>query len=1436
MLCLCMAVGGCVGTAPTKEVHEVDSLNGAAYACRYKDLAESERAALRAYESARLYGQGKAEACNHLGFCAFMRMDFGQAERWHLQAYDWTKNEAELLAADVGLMKVYQRTAQNKEFYDYRNSALRRMKRIAEDDALFVDRHEQMRLCYARSEFYLVSAVYYHYLQQRPDALACIRALAEHGGLPADTCQLLYYHYVKGAASLCEGETPDAQRLAEFDELYGTWLLASRNGYRYFEGSGMQGLADLMSSADRYGFFLHNREHALRQFRLPADTLFPLRLGQAALEESRAYDDLYRIAGAYVSIGKYLNAHGRYGEALDTLKQALECVNDHHSRLHGTCDSLDRLEPFDERGGSVEKTWMGQRLATVPEWISRIREQLSVAYAGLGMREPSDYNRNIYLDILEDTRQDKELESRYQALGREAWQLNCLSLAVTAGFVVAAVFFWWFNKRSKARNRLHLHRIRQMLDICQQIMTSIPADAQSEEEIVAAIRAAVGTRVDRLFGMQGIRIEGRQLSLPPKADKDKLAMARVISPYIQWALENGMASVSLGDERRRLEKQVYLHEQHIADNKRKNLVKKTCFSIVSGIRPYIDRIANEVDKLRRGYRELGADIREEKYRYIGELVDTINEYNDILALWVKVKQGGLSLHVENFGLDGLFSLLQKGARAFEMKQQRLEVTPTDAWVKADKALTLFMINTLAENARKYTQPGGTIRVYAGQTDKYVEISVEDNGRGLSPEDVARIMGEKVYDSKVIGMKEADDPEALRRSKGSGFGLMNCKGIIEKYRKTNGLFDVCRFCVESTLGKGSRFYFRLPPGVRKPVGILFLVPWMASCSGGSTASADAVPDSPAVWEQEGYEALLDSASDYANAAYYCNVDGEFEWALAYIDSAMLCLNAHYGAYAARPQRYMRLCGTEAPAELDWWDEPFYSDFHVILDIRNEAAVAFLALKQWEAYSYNNAAYTALYKLLGEDRSLEKYCRELERSTTNKMVGILLAGMIFPALLLGYYVLYFRRRLSNRWNLEQVFEINRQVFAASLVSVPEERLPQEENLLEEIPQRIVETAFDSVNELLAINRLSIAVCGETVQKWVCASFPATMPPAGQDACPEALMRRCFEQQAYLSEKAVQALPLVVEMGGKHSCIGVLCLERREGTEQPQDRLLLELVTRYVALVVFNSVVRLSNKFHDIEMAQDEAQRAAWEDSVLHVQNMVLDNCLSTIKHETFYYPNKIRQLIGKLRTGGQTEAEERETVVAIGELIDYYKGIFTILSQCASRQMEDITFRRTAIPVGDLLEAAGKYFRKASKRCQQPVVLQVEKGSGTVSGDRHLLRFLLENLIDEALSVPRAGEVRLRTEELDGYVCFRFTDTRRNKPQDELDRLFYPSLARMEVGAKGELRGTEYLICKQIIREHDEYVGHRGCRMNATAEPGGGFTVYFTLPCVKNRESI
>ena len=1415
----------CTDMVPTKEVRLIDSLNGKAYAYRYRSLDSSYKYADAAYRQVNFYKSGKAEASNNLGFCAYMNMDFDRAEALHKEVYKLTKNELELLIADIGLMKICQRTAMNKEYYDYRNSALRRMKRIREESDLFADRHETLRLDYAFTEFFIVSSIYYYYLQQRQEAIDALNQIPEDEAL-TDTNQLLYYHYIKGSASLVEANNPEERKLREFDQLYYTWRTAVQSKHPYFEGNGLQGLANLMVSPANFEFYRVRRTHALDQFDFPVDSLMPLRMAQLALEKFREYDDLYQIAGAYVSIGKYLNAHGRYSEALDTLTKALDCVNQHHLLYyHYKADTLDKLWPYAE--GDTTYTgvpWITEeKVKTVPEWISRIREQLSVSYAGLGMKHASDYNRNIYLDILNFTRQDKELESRYISLEAGSRQMTLVLSVVIVGLVLVVILWWFFNKSSKTRNQVDVERLQQILSLCRDITSSIPMNVPLIQQ-----------GIDQLFGKGRMTLEipeeGKAALVPVhRLSKDEKALVHVLEPYIIWAADNEQMVEALSDERIQLEKQRYVYEQHIAGNKRQNLIKKACLAIVNGINPYIDRILNEVHKLtEKGYID-DEKIKKEKYQYIDELVTTINEYNDILALWIKMKQGTLSLNIETFGLNELFDLLGKGRRAFEMKEQTLEIEPTHAMVKADRALTLFMINTLAENARKYTPEGGVIKVYARTTDSYVEISVEDNGRGISAEDVAQIIGEKVYDSRVIGMKNATDADELKENKGSGFGLMNCKGIIEKYKKTNELFRVCVFNVESELGKGSRFYFRLPSGVRKVIGVLLclLLPFgMGSCLYDPIPPMLQDTDSIVVITDSAYEDLLDAASDYANAAYFANVDEQYEIALQYADSAILLLNEHYQKYA-RPDathRYMKLVGEGIPAEILWWNELFDSDYHVILDIRNEAAVAFLALKQLDAYSYNNSAFTDLYKLQGEDQTLEGYCRQLERSNINKTVGIILCFVLLIVSLVGYYLLYLRKRIQNRLSLEQVLEINQKVFAASLIRPQEqenaEALQREESTLKEIPQRIVDEAFGSVNELLTIDRMGIAVYNETTHLLEYASSP------GQEM-PE-MVQLCFDSREYISEQHRQAIPLMVEAGGEHQCVGVLYLERREGTEQETDRLLFELVARYVAIVVFNAVVKLATKYRDIESAHEETQRASWEDSMLHVQNMVLDNCLSTIKHETIYYPNKIKQIIGRLNAQNLSEKEEKEAVETMTELIEYYKGIFTILSSCASRQLEEVTFRRTTIPVQELFETAGKYFKKSVKNRMDKIELEMAPIDARVIGDVNQLRFLLENLIDEALTVHEDGVLRLQARKDDEYIRFLFTDTRREKSVLELNQLFYPNLARMTSGEKGELRGTEYLVCKQIIRDHDEFAGRRGCRINAEPAEGGGFTVYFTIP--------
>lgn len=1468
--------GACSSAGTGREISRVDSLNRLAYAYRYKDLEACRRYASEAWQLSGARSDAAAEALCHLGFVAFMQMDLVEAGRCFAQVEQLTGNELERLVADVGRMAICQRKAQNKEFYDYRNRALKRLKRIEEEAHLFDSPHQQQRLCFARSEFFRVSAAYYDRLQQREDAWQALRQMHRQPGLNADTAQLLYYHYIKGTAQLCDGSTADERMLEVFDQLLGVWRLATRYGYRYFEGNAWQGMAHCLLAPGGYDLLLRHRQAALLQLGWPLDSLLPLRMGQQALQVFKHYRAPYSRAGAYLAVGSYLNRHGAYEEAIDSLTAALDQVN----HLRGMA----------------------------PERFARICEQFSVSYAGLGQKTESDVHRNMYLDMLDDTRQDKELESRYRALEQQSHQLNVLMTAVLIGWVGVALLFVWFNRWSRQRSRRQLQRLQGLLEGCRQLTASLPAQAQTQEEVMQAMEEALRPTVKQLFGTDDFSLHQGRLEVHRRLSREEQAMVGVFQPYIRWTLDNGLASVSLGDERKRQEKQRYVYERRIADNKRQNVVRKACLTLVNGMHPYIDRLLHEVRRLRQAEESpsalgaavsssaLGAAVSpsalgaEESCTYLEELTDTLNEHYDLLALWIQMKQGALSMNIETFALDELFDLMRRGSRSFELKGQTLEVKPAPVTVKADKALTLFMLNTLADNARKFTPRGGHVGISAQTADGYVEIAVTDTGCGLSAADVARLNSEKVYDAGTIGRDTAgNDGEWLRR-KGSGFGLMNCKGIMEKYRKTNAVFQVCRFGVESTPHRGSRFYFRLPLGVRRTVLLLALL-WQvvagyssdtaasagavspsvsdtssagvsapsvsdtAACAGVSVpsvsdtassagVSASSVSDTdasagasdPSVSDTaastgvsavsaspDPFEELLDSASLYADEAYYANIDGDYEWALVYIDSAMQCLNRHYHRYSAgAAQPSMTLTGQpgEPPAELAWWKEGFPSDYHVVLDIRNEAAVAYLALKQWVPYSYNNDAYTTLYKLLGEDRSLEGYCRQLERSTGNKRVGMILGILLPVALLLGYALLYIRKRLQHRWNLEQVLHINSRMLAVVQPAVSQ--------------QRMADTAFAGLQELLEVEGIGLALFSEEEGRLEIAfseagaAGSAAVRREADSLIDSTLLERCCRENRTLHEAGRLVFPLRAEGGGENGCIGALLVNLRAGAYRETDRLLLELVAGYVSVLAYNAVVKLATQSRDVEAAADETRRASWEASQLYVQNQVLDNCLSAIKHETVYYPHKIKQLIGHLHAAPPQSADGADTLLAIEELGVYYKDLLTLLSRCASRQLQEVTFRRTAVQVPLLLQGVERYFRKRTAARRTDLTLTLHSLPVAMWGDAYLLQFLLQCLVDEALSVPAAGQLCVGARLEDGRVQVYFTDPRRTYTQEELNQLFYPSRKRMWVDDSGTLHGMEYLLCKQIIRDHEDCLGQRGCGMNARPAPEGGYTVYFSLP--------
>lgn len=125
-----------------------------------------------------------------------------------------------------------------------------------------------------------------------------------------------------------------------------------------------------------------------------------------------------------------------------------------------------------------------------------------------------------------------------------------------------------------------------------------------------------------------------------------------------------------------------------------------------------------------------SSVKEKRLQYIVELTDSINDSNDVLTQWIQLRQGELSLHIESFPLQSVFAIVAHGTMGFSLRGLKLVVKPTDIVVKADRTLTLFMVNTIADNARKFTPEGGTVTVEAVKTDQYAEISVTDTGKGM----------------------------------------------------------------------------------------------------------------------------------------------------------------------------------------------------------------------------------------------------------------------------------------------------------------------------------------------------------------------------------------------------------------------------------------------------------------------------------------------------------------------------------------------------------------------------------------------------------------------------------------------------------------------------------------------------------------------------------
>ena len=171
----------------------VDMLNEESYAFHYRNLDSTKTYAMKAYALADDYGAGRAEAMNNMAFVHIANMEYELADSLLNTIGNYTDNQVELLIADVQMMRLCQRMSSNRRFYDYRVSAVQRMKRIKEEPSE-LSPHLERRMIYAESEMAIVTSTYYYYLGQYGKSAKTLLTINEDR-VRQDTAQYLNYLY-----------------------------------------------------------------------------------------------------------------------------------------------------------------------------------------------------------------------------------------------------------------------------------------------------------------------------------------------------------------------------------------------------------------------------------------------------------------------------------------------------------------------------------------------------------------------------------------------------------------------------------------------------------------------------------------------------------------------------------------------------------------------------------------------------------------------------------------------------------------------------------------------------------------------------------------------------------------------------------------------------------------------------------------------------------------------------------------------------------------------------------------------------------------------------------------------------------------------------------------------------------------------------------------
>lgn len=253
---------------------------------------------------------------------------------------------------------------------------------------------------------------------------------------------------------------------------------------------------------------------------------------------------------------------------------------------------------------------------------------------------------------------------------------------------------------------------------------------------------------DNVYGVVGIAINNEDLDV----------------------FENNLVLSILGECALALEKEIYskkrqeIYLQAKNEQLRSNLLR----SISHDLRTPLTSISGNADFLLSNSAKIDDVKRQELYNNIyDDSMWLINLVENILFI-TRIENKTMKINLQTELLDDIINeALKHLYRRGKNHHIVFEETKDIMMVKVDARLLVQVFINIIDNAIKYTPKGSTITISAKIKSDKIEVSIADNGQGISDE----------AKDKLFEMFYTANSTVADSRRGSGIGLSLCKSII-----------------------------------------------------------------------------------------------------------------------------------------------------------------------------------------------------------------------------------------------------------------------------------------------------------------------------------------------------------------------------------------------------------------------------------------------------------------------------------------------------------------------------------------------------------------------------------------------------------------------------------------------------------------------------------